>query len=53
VQWEYRKILLNEHHRREDDLDLLWDTGEGGWELILITPNIRSVQFPKSRPSRP
>jgi DNA-binding protein H-NS len=39
VQWEYRKILLNEHHRREDDLALLRDAGERGWELIAITPN--------------
>jgi hypothetical protein len=22
VQWEYRKILLDEYHRRGDDLDL-------------------------------
>jgi hypothetical protein len=39
VQWEYRKILLNEHHRREDDIDLLCDAGEHGWELVAITPN--------------
>jgi H-NS histone family len=39
VQWEYRKILLNEHRRREDDLDLLCDAGERGWELVAITPN--------------
>jgi len=39
VQWEYRKILLNEHHRREGDLDLLCDAGEHGWELVTITPN--------------
>jgi hypothetical protein len=39
VQWEYRKILLNEHHRRGDDIDLLCDAGEHGWELVAITPN--------------
>jgi len=39
LQWEYRKILLNEHQRREDDLDLLCDAGEHGWELVAITPN--------------
>ena len=39
MQWEYRKILLNEHHRRADDLDLLCNAGERGWELVAITPN--------------
>ena len=39
MQWEYRKILLSEHHRRADDLDLLCDAGERGWELVAITPN--------------
>src|SRR5215510_715087 len=39
VQWVYRKILLNEHHRREDGIDLLCDAGEHGWELVAITPN--------------
>jgi hypothetical protein len=39
VQWEYRKILLNEHPRREDELDLLCDAGDCGWELVTITPN--------------
>jgi H-NS histone family len=39
VQWEYRKLPLNEHQRREDDLDLLRDAGERGWELVAITPN--------------
>jgi DNA-binding protein H-NS len=39
VQWEYRKILLNEHHPKEDDLDLLRAAGEHGWELVTITPN--------------
>ena len=39
MQWEYRKVLLNEHRRREDDLDLLCDAGERGWELVAITPN--------------
>ena len=39
MQWEYRKILLNEHHRRADDLDLLRDAGVRGWELVAITLN--------------
>jgi hypothetical protein len=39
VQWEYQKIFLNEHHREGDDLDLLLDAGEDGWELVAITLN--------------
>jgi hypothetical protein len=39
VQWEYRKLLLNEHSHREDDLGLLCDAGERGWELVAIAPN--------------
>jgi len=39
VQWEYRKVLLNEHHRREGDLYLLCDVGGRGWELVTITAN--------------
>ena len=39
MQWEYQKILLNEHHRRGDDLDLLCAAGERGWKLVTITPN--------------
>ena len=25
--WEYRKIVLNEHHRKSDDIDLLCELG--------------------------
>ena len=39
MRWEYRKILLNEHHREEDDVDLLLEAGEDGWELVAITPH--------------
>jgi hypothetical protein len=38
-QWDYRKIDLNNVPRRTDDIDLLNDAGEQGWELISITPN--------------
>lgn len=37
--WEYRKIDLNEVPRKMDDLDLLNQAGEDGWELVGITPN--------------
>jgi H-NS histone family len=39
VRWEYRKILLNEHHRKGDDVDLLSAAGEDDWELVAITPH--------------
>jgi hypothetical protein len=38
-QWDYRKINLNDMPRRTDDIDLLNDAGEQGWDLIAITPN--------------
>jgi hypothetical protein len=38
-QWEYRKINLNNAPRKSDDIDLLMDAGNQGWELISITPN--------------
>ena len=39
MEWEYRKILLNEHLRKGDDIELLCEAGKQGWELIAITPN--------------
>jgi len=39
VEWEYRKIVLGDHHRRRDDIDLLCELGGNGWELVAITPN--------------
>jgi len=39
VDWEYRKILLNEHRRTGDDIEVLCEAGKQGWELIAITPN--------------
>ena len=38
VHWEYRKNL-NDHGRRGDDIELLCDAGEAGWELVTVTPN--------------
>jgi hypothetical protein len=38
-QWDYRKIDLNNVPRKSDDVDLLNDAGEQGWELISIMPN--------------
>jgi len=37
--WEYTKIALNEVPRRGDDIDLLRDAGEEGWELVAILEN--------------
>jgi hypothetical protein len=38
-QWEYRKINLNGLPRRTEDIDVLTDAGEQGWELIAVAPN--------------
>ena len=37
--WEYTKIALNELPRKNDDIDVLCDAGEDGWELVAILPN--------------
>jgi hypothetical protein len=38
-RWEYRKLALNEAPRRGDEIDLLRDAGEDGWELVSVLPN--------------
>jgi hypothetical protein len=37
--WEYRKIALSPLPRRTDEIDLLNDAGDQGWELISILAN--------------
>jgi hypothetical protein len=39
TEWEYRKIGLNQHGPRGDELDLLNVAGAEGWELFAITSN--------------
>jgi hypothetical protein len=39
MQWEYRKISLNEVPRRTLDIDLLNDVGHDGWELVCVLDN--------------
>jgi DNA-binding protein H-NS len=39
IEWEYRKISLNDTSRQTDDIDLLRAAGEDGWELVVILPN--------------
>jgi hypothetical protein len=36
-EWKYRKIALNFHGPRGDELDLLNAAGADGWELVGIT----------------
>jgi DNA-binding protein H-NS len=38
-RWEYQKIAFSEVSRRRDEIDLLCDAGEEGWELVTILPN--------------
>jgi hypothetical protein len=37
--WEYRKIDLSGINPRSDDVELLNDAGQDGWELLTITAN--------------
>ena len=53
-RWEYSKINLNEVPRKTEDIDLLNEAGEAGWELIGITSN--NVAFLKrliEEPAKP
>lgn len=36
-QWEYRKISLIEAPSGGENIDILNDAGEEGWELVIIT----------------
>ena len=36
-EWEYRKLYLNQHSPRGDDLEMLNAAGTAGWELVGIT----------------
>ena len=36
-EWEYRKLNLNELPRGRDDVDVLNEAGQEGWELVGIT----------------
>jgi DNA-binding protein H-NS len=38
-RWEYKKLALNEAPRRGDEIDLLCDAGDEGWELVAVLPN--------------
>ena len=38
-EWEYRKIDLNQVPRKTDEIDVLCDAGEEGWELVTILQN--------------
>jgi hypothetical protein len=39
IEWEYRKLDLNQLRPRSDELDLLNGAAADGWELIGITRN--------------
>ena len=38
-EFEYEKVNLNYIPRKGDDIDLLDELGEEGWELVVITVN--------------
>ena len=38
-KWEYKKLALNEAPRKGDEIDLLCEVGEEGWELVAMLPN--------------
>ena len=47
MRWEYRKINLNDLPRRTDEIDLLCQAGEDGWELVtLLLTNVAYLKRP-------
>ena len=38
--WEYRKIALNQLSAKTNDVDVLNDAGDEGWELVAILPYV-------------
>src|SRR5262249_54039403 len=38
-RWEYKKVSLNDLPQHTDDVDLLCEVGQEGWEVIAILPN--------------
>jgi hypothetical protein len=54
-QWEYEKLNLSDVPRRGDDVDLLNDAGEKGWELVAVTANnmayLKRPLLPAKRPT--
>lgn len=49
AEWEYRKITLSDAPRRGDEIDLLNDAGQEGWELVSITCNSMAYLKRQSR----
>lgn len=39
IEWEYRKITLNDGSRKNGDVELLCQAGEERWELVAILDN--------------
>jgi len=39
IEWEYRKLDLNQLPRKTDEIDVLCDAGEERWELVAILAN--------------
>ena len=56
-EFEYEKVNLNYIPRKGDDIDLLDELGEEGWELVVTTVNniaylkrqVGSVDKPRTR----
>jgi hypothetical protein len=39
IEWEYRRLTLNDVPRNSSDVELLCQAGEEGWELVAILAN--------------
>lgn len=48
-EWEYKKISLSDAPRRCDEIDLLNNAGQEGWELVSKTSNSMAYLKRQSR----
>lgn len=39
IEWQYRKLALNDVPRKSSEVQLLCQAGEEGWELVVILDN--------------
>jgi DNA-binding protein H-NS len=52
-EWEYRKLYLNQHSPRGDELEVLNAAGTAGWELVGITGhNVAYLKREAGEPDR-
>ena len=54
TRFEYLRIDLNNHHTKADEIDVLNQAGQAGWELVAVTANaLAYLRRPLAEPEAP